>query len=282
MNITLTILLQRTIELLAFYLILANINGRDLRESFLELVITKQGVLYGNILLLIGYPLAMTFIIRMVPSYGYSIDLIFYPLVAHLLLRLTFKLNKMFLSYLLSMGIGFIIGIAAFAFSLHQTPLHGIFVFLWILFVVIFMASQNYFEKIYMHLLKKAWLLNALLTISFVMYLTFLFIRNFSIIFPILSLILLFGTIVYFKKEMTIIIGRLRNASSNDFLQILKDLSSEHTESEIIHQYIIKNYSLMRIVPSLLRELDTHKRLGTIKDYECIFKKSQIKINVIL
>ena len=180
------------------------------------------------------------------------------------------------------MVVGFIVGVTGLVFSLYHIALHGIFVFLWILFIVIFMVYQSYFESIYVRLVKKSWLLNLVSAVSFTIFSINFFIGDFSIIFPVLAIFVFWMTVTHFKKEMSAIISRLRNATSNDFLHILKDLSTEHTESEVIHQYIIKNYNIMKIMPALLRELDAHKMLGTIKDYECIIEKRKIKINAIL
>ena len=278
MNFSLIIMLQRTIELLAFYLILANIDGKNLKESFIRLFITKQKTLYGNMVLLVIYPLAMMLLVGMTRDNGYLIDQVFRLFVAFFLLRRVFDLRKALLAHLFTMIIGLIVSMVALIFSLD-----GLFAFLWILSIIMFMSHQNYFEDVYVHLLKRNWLLNTLSILSFVTYMLPFFFERLPlftlvmvITFPALAIIIQ----IYFHKEKISIIDRIKEATDDEFFPMLKDLSSEHTEERIMHQYIIKNQNILEVAPLLLKRLDIHKMLGMIKDYECIIAKRQIKINI--
>ena len=114
MSLHLTRLSLRAIELLAFYLILANIDGNDLKESFIRLIRTKQRRLYGNVVLLSVYLLVITYVIEILPEQqGYLIDHMFRPFIAFFLLRRVFLMKRALLTYLLSMSIAFIIAIFA-------------------------------------------------------------------------------------------------------------------------------------------------------------------------
>jgi len=283
------VLSQRTIELLAFYLILANVYGKDLKEAFVQLVFTKQKVLYGNIIISIIYLFSITFIIQLLPvsAHGYLIDQLLRPVIAFFLLRRAFSLKKALFTFLFSMGIGFAVSMLTFFFSTGQIMIQGVLVFLLNLSVVIFMSDKNYFENIYVRLLKRKWLANSVSILSFVLYCLPFLIENLSIsifvIFPTLTLLLFFLiTVIFIKKETTTKIEQLKNATPEEFLQRLEELSSEYFPSNLLRQYIIKNHNVMDIVPSLSKELDTHKMLQTFRDYECIVTKRQIKINVIL
>ena len=281
LNFNLTVWLQRVIELLSFYLILSNISGKDLKESLTRLIMTKQRILYGNMILLIGYPLAITFIIQAIPTqqHGHLIDLLLYPLIACFLLRRTFSLKKTLLSYISLMIILATVNLFAFAFSLNATTLTFL---LLALFTTIIMSYQAYFEVIYAHLEKKNWLLNSIAVLSFVVYAIPFFADSFSIILLILLLLLFVTITIKSKLEISATLNRLKSATPDDVMQALKDLSSEHRQSNIIHQYIIQNNNIKKLNLRISEELNNHKKSGTIKDYECIAMKSKLKINVII
>jgi len=282
-------LVQRAIELLAFYLILANLNGKDLKTSFTRLIKTKQRTFYGNMVMMVVYPIAITLVIQTMVDHdleaqGYLIDQVFRPFVAAYLLRLAFNLKKALLAYLLSMLVGLIVGMFAFIFTLNT-----MFLFLSTLSVIVFMSHQNHFENIYVRLVKKSWLWNTVLVGSLTLYLIPFIVAELSSIFFTVSLILYFfslviylGVIFYLNKETAHMVERIKSASPEELLQVLQDLSSEYQQNEIIHSYTIKHYNVLEILPSLSRELDFNKRQRLIRDYECTMTKRQIKINVIL
>jgi len=278
LDLNLIVLLQRTIELLAFYLILANIHGKDLKEALKRLFKIPQQTFYGNVVVLIFYPVVLALLFQILPTYMYLIDHLLRPFVAHFLLRRVFQLNKALISFLILMVVGFIFGIFAFIFSLDAT-----FVFLWFLSSVMFMAHQNYFEGLYVRLVKRKRLLNVVTLLSFAFFLSPLFVEGFPVLFPLmLSLLLILGTIVYIKKELSYTIKRIRQATSDDFFIILKDLSSEYEEFDYCSWYIIRNQNVLELAPILSKKLDFQCLRGTIENYECITSKRQIKINVLL
>lgn len=283
MNIHGFLIVQRLIELLAFYLILANINGMDLKESCIRLVKTKQRTLYDNVIVLIGYPLLISFVIEFLRGHGWGtevflIDQLFRPLVAHLLLRRVFDIKKALLAYLFTMFVGFIIAIPAYVFDLH-----GVFVYLWILSMIAFMSHHNYFEKLYGRLEKKVWLLKGAFALSAILYVMPFFVSHFPLIaFPILASVLFLAVIVHVKIETARIVEQIKTASSHELHQVLEELASDRRQSDPYRSYTIKHYNTMDIGPALSRKLDFNKRQRLIKDYELVLEKRQIKINVIL
>lgn len=282
MDLNFVVLFQRAIELFAFYLILANLRGIDLKESLTRLFSTKQKVFYGNWVLMVVYPIAIALIFQLSRDYAYMIDQLLRPFVAYFLLRLIVDWQKLLVSYAFSMVTIFIVGGIAFIFSINEIPLHGMFVFLSNLAVVIFMAHQNYFENIYVRLVNRKHLLNVISVFSLILYSTLFFSVNFSIIFPIISL-LLFGLITFhLRRETTNIVKRIEKTSPEDLFQILRDISFEYRESDVGSQYTIRNYKFTEIAYPLGKALDSHRRRSTFRDYECVIAKRQIKINVLL
>lgn len=283
MDINLIILVQRAIELLAFYLILANLYGKDLKTSLSRLIQTKQRTHYGNMVMMVVYPIGITLIIQAMIDHdleaqGYLIDNVLRPLTAIYLLRLVFDLKKTLLSYIFLMMVSFIISLFALVFSLD-----GMFVFLWILFTTIFMAYRNYFEGIYIRLLRKPVLLNIMAALSIILYAVPFLTGSFPIItFPLFALLLFLVMIIHIKKETKAIVERITEAKTGELFDVLKELSAYYQQSEIIHTYTIKHYNVLDLAPPLSKKLEIGKRISRIKDYECILEKRQIKINVIL
>ena len=274
------------IELLAFYFILANINGKDLKESIARLVKMKQEkVLYGNILLLIVYPIAMAFIYQLFSGYGFLIDHLLRPFVACLLLRLYFDLKKTLFTYIISIFIGVIVSFISFAFQLDHTIVNTLFLFLLFLLVIVIFCSQNYFENIYVRLVKRNRLLNIILILSIgFFFLPLLTDSNiiFEFVLATISSLIIFTIFILLKQEANVLTEQLKNATSNEIFDVLKAASTQYIQTDLLHQYLIKNYKVMDIIPVLSKELDAHKILNTFRDYECIVTKRQIKINVIL
>jgi len=285
-ELTLAIFFGRAIELLAFYLILANINGRSLKESFVELVVTKQKNLYGNVVVLVAYPLVITFVVQIMREHGwqdsgYLLDLLLRPFVAYFLLRLIFNVKKASLAYLFVMGIGFIAGGISLVFNLDENFLHGVLVFLSALAIVSFMSSRHLFENLYVRLVTKRQLLNVVVAVSLVAYILPFLIEAPTILFllfPVLFLIV----VIHLKKETTSIIEKIKNAGNDNLFQVLKDISTKHEQTAFNHQYTIENQNINEIAQPLSKRLDFHKRRGTFKDYEYIVTKRQIKINVLI
>lgn len=281
-DINLITLIQRTIELLAFYFILANLNGMDLKEALCRLFVTKQKKLYFNVLLLIIYLPAITIVYQRLPDYGYLIDLVVRPFVASFLIRRPLSLKKLLCCHLSLMLIGFVTGAASLIFSLYSSYLHAILLFLIILFVAMIVVHHNHFENIYVRLLKKEWLLNVVLILAFVLYLAPFFTESSPIILiGVLPALLL--TIFFLRKERVDVIRKINVSRSPDLHELLKEISMGYIESDLVNQYTIKHYNSMQdIAPLLSKKLEIKKKLGYIEDYECNVEKRQIKINVIL
>jgi len=282
LEINLFVLVQRAIELLAFYLILANLTGIDLKDSLVRLFKTKQRILYENWVLMVVYPVGITLILQLSREHAYLIDNIMRPFVACFLLKLSFNLRRTLLSYILTMGVAFIIGATAYVFLLSGTEIHGIFVFLCILILISFMVYRNYFENIYVRLLKNNWILNGICVLSFSIFLIDIFSNALPIILPIILSILLFGAaFIQLKRETTDIIKQIEEASISDVFQILRDISSEYAEHKGANQYIIKNHNT-EIARPLEKALNFQKRRGAFRNFDFNVSEKQIKINVIL
>lgn len=281
MEFNFTILIQRVIELLAFYLILANIDGNSLKESVTRLFATKQKILYANMVLLVVYPIAITFVIQALPDYGYLIDLLFYPFVAFFLLRRRLSLKQLLVSMIFSFVTATVSAALTLAFS--NNP---VVAFLFTLVVVATICYLNYFEVFYAYLLKKKKILYAVCLVSFIFYIAPFFIGILPIGLLFLLLILWSVVTIYYKRddrmELLAISKRLENARSNDLFEILQDISSDHKQSDVVHEYIIQNHNIEQITLSVSKKLDLHKRFGTIQDYECIISNRQVKVDIIV
>jgi|GEM_PF-1391349 len=288
MELNLHLLIQRAVELLVFYLILANINGQDLKASLIRLVKTKQKTFYGNMVLLAVYPIAMMLLIQHMINYdleteGYLIDQLLHPLAATYLLRLALDVKKLLVAHLFKMLFGTVIIMIGFVLGLNTTV-----VFLLILAAVLFMNQQNYFESIYVRLIKKRWLLNLALVLSFMFYLPPYLVESSVILLTIaliicsLSVVAYLGVAFYFKKESDTFIERIQNAKNEELFDVLETLSAEHQRSHVAHAYTIKHYNLWEILSPLLKQLDTIKRREIIRDFDYVLTKRKVKIHIIL
>jgi len=198
------------------------------------------------------------------------------------LLRRVFSLRKTLLTYLSSMVIAFIINLFALIFALETT-----FWFLLVLVIIIVMSYQYYFENIYVYLSKSTKLLNIICILSATLYIIPFLVGEFT--FGILLLFVIpipiggFINLSYQNKQRVLTTTeQLTHATIDEFVRILQQLASKQIQNPIIHQYIIQDYNIKHISPTLSKRLDFYRRLGDIKDYEYIISKSQIKINIIL
>jgi len=277
-----TILIQRLIELFAFYLILANIYGYDLKASFKRLIRIPQKKFYGNVVLLVVYPVVTTLIIQTVsmPEYVYMVENFVRPFIAYYLLRRAFNLKKALLTSALSFSLSLIVVMFSFIVPLDITV-----AFLITLGLIIAMIYQNYFRSGYLFFAKNGRLLTFVSVLSLGFFAVPLLI-SFSIATSV-PVILLFSIIAIYlnsknRLEAAVIIKTLQSATPDNFLRILEEVSSEHQKARIMYQYTLETNSIKEMNQSVLKELEKHKDLGTFKDYECILTKEQIKINVIL
>jgi len=272
---------QRAIELLAFYLILANIDGRGLRESFARLIVTKQKNLYANPFVFVVYMLGIMILIYALPEarHGYTIDHLLRPFVAYFLLRRAFNFKRVLMASVFSFAITLPISM----FYL-LAPLDVTILYLVTLLVVIGIVARNYFKSIYVYLANKDWLLNALCLLSVVFY-SISVLAEFSIILGTILLLLFFGVNIYLHGrnwlEVSALIGRVEGITSDNMLQVLSEISSEHFDHGVIQQYAIPSNSINKITPAILNMLENQKEQKFIKNYDYTVTKWQIKINVI-
>ncbi|MCL2559385.1 MAG: hypothetical protein FWE07_02760 [Turicibacter sp.] len=281
LNVNLVILTQRIIELLMFYLVLANIHGKDLKESFTRLIKIPQGVFYGNIVLLLVYPVTATLMIQTIPGgYGILVDHFLRPLLAYFLLRRTFDLKKLLLSNVLV-----VVSTLVVAWIDIIIPLRFILSFLAILILIIGMAYQGVFRKTYLFLVKKEWLFTIVSIASLIVYLMPLLVGfSLSLHLSLFALAMISGIYLYNKTrlETATTTSLLRQATPDEFLETLESLSSEYQQVEMVYQFVIEFNNIIEIKKSIEQALEKHAELGTIKNYKCIATKEQIKINVIL
>ena len=278
----LVIFLQRAIELLAFYLILANIDGRGLKESFTRLFVTRQKNLYANPFVLVGYLLVVTFLISVVPvaRNAYTIDHLLRPFVAHFLLRRAFNFKRVLLANIFSFAILMIVALLVSGFVLDVTTISLV-----TLLGIIIIAHRNYFRFMYIFISRKDWLVNTFCLVSLAAYSLSIF-TEFSIVLAIILLSLFLGLSVYLHcknwLEVSVLIKQIQNITSDNMFQILREISIEHFDSDIIHQYMIPSNNINKITPEILMMLASQKEQKVIKNYDYTVTKWQIKINVIV
>jgi len=283
MEISLITFFGRIIELLAFYLILANIDGFDgmsLKESFVRLFRTKQKILYGNIPILVLYPIFIVFLVYTlpIPMYGFLIDGLMRPFVAYFLLRRVFNFKNALLSNLLSFACAFPITLLSLFI-----PISLLMLYLTTLVIIIIIAHYRYFKNFYVYLTRKAWLFYTLCALSLMMYGISVLVE-FSILLgtTLFLLFLIIATYLHIKNrtDISTTMNELQNATADNLFKILKKISTEYTEIPTFNQYIINGNSVNQITPALLTVLDKHQQAGVFKIYEYEEEKWKIKINV--
>jgi len=281
----LTIFLQRIMELLALYLILANINGKDLKEAFEDLFMTKQRILYENIILFFGYSLIISFLIREMGETGYFVVHAFQPFIGLFLIK-SLEINKALLSTVLLGIFSSIIAIPNVFISLHTLINFGL-----LLLIVALVVYQNFLHKMFVYLESKKHPLNFIYSISLLIYIfPLVFTSNIERTFLIAIMLLGFYLLMRFfiksemKKELSKTIDLITGSSYDETISLLQELSSEYQiHPEVIKHFIINEKSpSAELIDALSNKLETFKNNHKIKTYDCNINRKQIKISIIL
>jgi len=282
-GLILIILLQRIMELLAFYFVLANMNGRNLKEALQGLVRDKQRILYENIVLFIGYVLVMTALIYQIGELGYLVVSLTQLFVGLALVKSwNIKQGLVGVSALLILAF-FITIVDSLIVSLPHLVFFGS-----VLVLTIGASHQNYFYKMYGFLAKKKLWLNVICFVGFIIFYVSPFLFH-TYRLPVISLVLLlfwFLNILMTKgceKELVKTIDFISKCSYEELLLFLKELSDDGSHSELMEYFIINDkLSSPKFMDALSLKLQTYKQTGIIKGYHCYVREEQIKISIFL
>ena len=285
MNFSFTIFLQRMIELLALYLILANINGKSLKEAFEGLFRTNQRRLYENSILFLGYVLVITVVIQEMGDVGGTmISHVTQPFIGLLLVK-TPEIKQAFLATTFSFIFAGIVAPFNVFISLHPLINFGL-----TLAVVTLMVQRNYLHKTYAYLINRKASLNLVCFISFLIYVAPLLVRiGTDRTALVATLLLTFFLLITFlvsrgiEQELSRTIDLITQSSYDEMLLLLQELSCQHEQSEVVQYFIIKEKSpSTKLIDILSKKLEEYKVAHLIRAYECRATKGQIKISIIL
>jgi len=277
----LSILLERIMELLALYLILANMSGRNLKEAWRYLVRDKQRILYENIVLFIGYVLMMVFLVYWSRATGYFIVGLIQPFIALFLVR-SWNIKMGLVGYIALIMIGVIIA-AITAFMLHP-----IVNFSLILFLAIGAVYRDYFYKVYHYLAKKRLWLNLVCMISFVILYVLPFpfdTHQLPFVGLFLFLLILFNYLTNkgIEKALAKTIELIDNSSYEELLLFLEKSAYDYNRNELVECYVIREkVPFSRFIDALSQKLEMYKQVGIIEGYHCKVRNEQIKISIFL
>ena len=284
MNLNLTVLLQRTMELLAYYLILSNMNGKGLKESFRDLFTTNQRILYENIALFVGYILAMTFVIQDSRDFGHWLVYVIQPFIGLLLIKKA-DIKQAFLG-----GIGLLL-MPIVPLLLNRLPFlhfHTLINFSLMLTLVFFFVHMNYYHKVYVYLTHEKFWLNLSGFISFLIYMLPLFFQSEQMVTFLPTLLyLLFAFLARkrIEKKWEKAIELISNGAFDDIVLLLKKLSDDYTEIELDKHFTLVNNNKrlsVKFVETLSTELEKCQASKVIRSYNCQFIKEQLKISIFL
>lgn len=284
MNNFIIILLQRIIEILALYLILANINGKNLKESFRDLFTNNQRILYENIVFFVGYSVAISNAIQWRGAMGYSLNLILLPLVGLFLIK-DAKLSQAVLANIsLAVISGFVMPLN-FLISMHY-----LLNFSLVLFLIILIAHKNYIYKLYNYFSVRKVLINSIYLLAFVFYaLPLIFnvqqFRGYEILFVLLFIVFYVIVKIWVNKaigkEMFKTIELIDDYSYDQLIFFLKERSDYFNQTSFIQLFIMqeKNFSPC-LITKVSEKLMDYKEQKIIRTYECRIVGEQIKISI--
>ena len=280
LNVNVIRVLQRVIELLAFYFILANIDGKTLKEATGQLINPKYARFpLSNVLVLIAYPIAMSLVIEWDFRIGLLADHVLRPFVALFLLRKLFGFGKVLLTFAFSAGISTLTLTLRLLFNAETS-----FIFIVNLLIIISIVYLNAFHYIYQQLLKKTILKQIILFIAFVLYvLPFLLeVANdiFMVFIALISLYILWFAQLRMKEELDFLAEVIQENSIAEVLATLKKLSVNNEVTAAGHYFKIRHPAYIELYAMIEKELATHRLFGNIKDFEC--KITRGKINIII
>lgn len=285
MDFTLIIIfLQRIIELLALYLILANINGKDLKIAFAGLFVSSQRILYENIMVFLGYGVVTASVCYLFGVIGYTVILVSQPFAGLFFIKRTDL--KLALLATISMAVfGGIVALFNVFITLHALPN-----FILTLLLVTLVVYRNYHHRMFVYLTTRKILLNIVCLVSFFFYIApLLFDINVgNTVMVAVSLILLYTLTKYsvtkgMKKELSEKIELISNSSFDKVISMLESLADESSQSNMIQQFIINGKSPSKeFIEALTDALEVHVASNHIKTYDCKTTQRQIKISILL
>jgi len=285
-NFSLVVLLQRIMELLALYLILANMNGRNLKEAFRGLWRNRQRIYYENMVVFIGYVVGMTVAISVARELAYLISHVLLPFIGLFLVKRP-GIRQGLLSVV------FMTLLAAVVILPNLiVPVPGVVNFGVLLVVVIWLVSQHYLYKGYAYLSNKKFWLNTVSFIAFIIYgFPFVFTAEELLFLSVVVILFLLGNLFLLKglakkgieKELAETVDLVSNSSYDGLLLFLEEISCEYTHSEFIHHFVIYNIKISpEFMDALSERLTSFEKDKLFRNYTCHMVSDQIKISVIL
>jgi len=282
----LVVLLQRVIELLAFYLVLANMNGKGLEKAFKDFFTDGQRRFHGNVVAFIGYVLVMTVVISNWRELGHTITQITTPFVGLFLVRKA-DIRQGLLGFVFLGLLGGVVVIPRVFFTYHTLISFGI-----LLVMTIWLVSRHQVYKMYEHLVSKKLWLHLVSFISLIIYgLPFVFnterllFLSLMVGFFLLSNLFLLKSLAQksMERKLSEAVDLIANSSYDELLLFLEEISYDHAHSEYLHHFVINNKTLApKFADALSGKLEKFKESAIIKDYRCRTINEQIKISVIL
>jgi len=272
-------------ELLALYLILANINGKTLKEAFVDLFTSTQRFLTENLILFIGYPIAITAIIYQCDAMGHGFSLVMLPFVAMALVK-KFKLNLAMLALVFL----FIFSLPVATITL-LIPLHRLINFSLILGIVVLVVAQNYPYRLHNFMAKGKIFINVVYMFSFLIYFLpvvinpqeFLIVIIFLILLLISYAVIILSTKIRMRKELAVMLILVNNGSYEELLLFLKQQAHYYDYSEVSEYFVIDERLMpVALVDAISQKLTYYKTQNKIRAYACRAMERQIKISIVL
>jgi len=285
-NFSLTVLLERIMELLALYLILANMNGWGLKESFKWLWRTKQQVLYGNIVVFIGYVVGITILVEVDWETGYLIAHVSNLLIGLYLVRRSDIREGLIASTFLVL-LAALIGLPTLF-----VPLYSTISFALILLGVVLLVHKNYLYTLFDYMFNKKALLNFIFVISFVLFVLPLFadLEN-GLFLSLMVACFLVANLLWLrvitksgiKKELAQTVNWIAQSSYDELLLFLQDLSHRHHHMEHIYHFeIYKRKISPELSEAIKNRLGIFEKDQVFRNYACQELKSIVTISIVL
>jgi hypothetical protein len=253
-----TIFTQRTVELLIYYLILANMDGLGLKDAFKELYKNKQQTFHGNVIVgsvyLVGMTLGM-FFFESHENYIFLADQVIRSFLVFYLLRRVFEVKRALLNFLVYAVISIVVSFT------------GI-ISIWLTFGTLlglakFLVHLHWFEKLENWLLRKKWLYALLGLLSALIYVSVFIAYDNLVPTMIFSVSLFFIIIVYHFFEGRRTVSFLKKTTSflsaADLICTLNAHSDSSKSSEGCSRFVLKQFT--KEFNSLVKQ-----KLGELKE----------------
>jgi len=282
-NFILRFSVQKAIELLAFYLVLANLTGKGLKLGFRRLYAGKQWYYYENIALFFAY-LAVITVLRL--QFGHMAELVSYasiPFIS-LILAKSSDFKKAFLANAFTfVAVAIVALIYLFLISIHPLINSSL-----VLVIVMLAVWQMYFYKTYKYLAKRKMLLNLVTLVAIIFYFFILLSGLHQHLF--LLIVSLFSFYVSVKlltnkgieKERLKTMDFISNATYGELLLFLRELANTHRKTDHIEHLIMEDQLLdPRLVEALSSRLKQFKKEQVIGDGACQIINGNIQVSIV-